>query len=628
MSPLHSANRATRSLSASSTRKRVAGFACLVFLGASSGLPHFVTDASANTAVTLQRSLSADRSKATNLDGATVSGSAYIFAAGVPSGGTVRFWIDDPTGSGAISRTDSTAPYDLVGGSATTAMPWVSTSAAGGTHTVTAEVIRYKTVYARTTATFTVVNGVSTLFGAAAPVVAQDPDTSAVEVGVKWTTDVSGSVTGIRFYKGSANTGTHVGSLWSSSGSKLATATFTGESVSGWQQASLATPVRVSPGQVYVVSYWAPVGRYAADMGWFSGRGADSGPLHAPADGVTGPNGVYRYGTSGFPTDSYNASNYWVDVTFVADSGTTTTTAPPATTTTTAAPATTTTTAPPATTTTTLPVSTTTTVPPATTTTTAPSTTTTTTTPVTPTGWPSASTTGVPAGTSLVSSGGMTITTAGAVVEGKDFSGTVTIAANNVTLRRSRVRANTFALVRINSGITGARIEDVEVDGLGTSGTEGSMGIYGSAAVARANIHGVENGYQPDDIGGSIVDSYIHDLGSPGSPHYDGIQIDGGQSNVLISHNVISVPDQTSAVMIDNYFGSIDNITVDNNKLSGGTYTVYSDGQFTGGLIRGVRITNNRFGPSQYGYALIRNNTLAASIGNVRDSDGSPIILV
>jgi hypothetical protein len=39
------------------------------------------------------------------------------------------------------------------------------------------------------------------------------PD-SAVEVGVKFRADVSGFVTGIRFYKSSENTGTHVGNLW------------------------------------------------------------------------------------------------------------------------------------------------------------------------------------------------------------------------------------------------------------------------------------------------------------------------------------------------------------------------------------------------------------------------------
>ena len=41
-------------------------------------------------------------------------------------------------------------------------------------------------------------------------------DTSAIELGVKFRSDVAGFITGLRFYKGAANTGTHVGSLWTS----------------------------------------------------------------------------------------------------------------------------------------------------------------------------------------------------------------------------------------------------------------------------------------------------------------------------------------------------------------------------------------------------------------------------
>ena len=41
-------------------------------------------------------------------------------------------------------------------------------------------------------------------------------DTSAVELGVKFKSDIDGFITGVRFYKGAANTGTHVGNLWTS----------------------------------------------------------------------------------------------------------------------------------------------------------------------------------------------------------------------------------------------------------------------------------------------------------------------------------------------------------------------------------------------------------------------------
>ena len=55
-------------------------------------------------------------------------------------------------------------------------------------------------------------------------------DASAVELGVRFTADVAGTITGMRFYKGPQNTGTHTGTLWSATGTKLATATFTSES--------------------------------------------------------------------------------------------------------------------------------------------------------------------------------------------------------------------------------------------------------------------------------------------------------------------------------------------------------------------------------------------------------------
>ena len=81
---------------------------------------------------------------------------------------------------------------------------------------------------------------------------------------------------------------------------------------------------------------------------------------------------------------------------------------------------------------------------------------------------------------------------------------------------------------------------------------------------------------------------------------------------------------QTSAVMIDNYFGAIKNIVVDRNRLIGGGFTVYSDGQFSGGPIKEVKITNNRMGKGGYDYVLIRNNS-AVFAGNVDDVTGKPI---
>jgi hypothetical protein len=150
------------------------------------------------------------------------------------------------------------------------------------------------------------------------PVVASDPDTGVVNLGVKFRTDVNGYITAIRFYKGAGNTGTHVGALWSSTGTLLGTATFNNETATGWQQANFTTPIPVTANTVYVASYRAPNGRYASDENFFATAGVDSGPLHLLRNGVSGGNGVYTYGgtTPLFPNSTFQSSNYWVDVVF------------------------------------------------------------------------------------------------------------------------------------------------------------------------------------------------------------------------------------------------------------------------------------------------------------------------
>ena len=117
-----------------------------------------------------------------------------------------------------------------------------------------------------------------------------------------------------------------------------------------------STPVAITANTVYVVSYHAKVGRYAYTHNTFANAGVDNGPLQAVdaavrfsgrsvvlekvvmdnvaatatlkngrlvldplKAGVSGGNGVYRYGSGVvFPNSSFNSSNYWVDVVFVA----------------------------------------------------------------------------------------------------------------------------------------------------------------------------------------------------------------------------------------------------------------------------------------------------------------------
>lgn len=147
-------------------------------------------------------------------------------------------------------------------------------------------------------------------------------DGGSIEIGVKFRADFNGYITGVRFYKAATNTGTHIGNLWSSTGSLLASAVFTNETASGWQQVSFNTPVLISANTTYIASYFAPKGHYSADSKFFLNSGLDNPPIHLLQNGVDGPNGVYSYGSvSTFPSSSFQATNYWVDIVYMPAQG-------------------------------------------------------------------------------------------------------------------------------------------------------------------------------------------------------------------------------------------------------------------------------------------------------------------
>ena len=159
-------------------------------------------------------------------------------------------------------------------------------------------------------------NGYSLWGSTFAPSVISSGDPQSVELGLKFTADFDGYIAGIRFYKGPSNTGTHTGNLWSSTGSMLASATFSGESLSGWQQVNLSSPVAITAGTVYVVSYHTNIGEYSYTRSYFTSA-YNNPPLHALQDSVNSGNGVYAYGAvSVFPTNTSQSSNYWVDVVY------------------------------------------------------------------------------------------------------------------------------------------------------------------------------------------------------------------------------------------------------------------------------------------------------------------------
>jgi hypothetical protein len=142
-------------------------------------------------------------------------------------------------------------------------------------------------------------------------------DPNPVELGLKFQASTDGEITGLKFYKGPQNTGTHVADLWSATGTLLATATFTNETGSGWQEVDLSSPVPITAGTTYIASYHTN-GEYSSDPNYFD-TSHTSGSLTAPSSQSSGGNGVYAYGSAGlFPTNTFNSTSYGVDVVFRA----------------------------------------------------------------------------------------------------------------------------------------------------------------------------------------------------------------------------------------------------------------------------------------------------------------------
>lgn len=370
-----------------------------------------------------------------------------------------------------------------------------------------------------------------------------DQDRAAVELGVRFRTDVAGKLAGIRYYKSAANTGRHTAHLWSNTGTLLASATFTSESASGWQTVRFGSPVTLVAGATYVASYHTDVGRYAGDTSYFKGRSVDSGPLHALADGQGGANGVYRYGATAFPNQTYQSTNYWVDVVFAPAAATADAGAPQPDSGTPAQDSGTT-------------------VPP----------------PATG-GWPGAANTGVPAGTTLTPyTGPCVITTANTVIDSKTINCNLEIKAAGVKITRSRI----IGTVSTDENSTGYSftLSDSEVD----AGNKPGTGV-GAVNFTALRVH-VRGGNRSMHCwkNCTIQDSYVHgQMTDPtGVYHESGIRMGQGAT---IRHNTIACdapdvpPDAGCSAALTGYgdFGPVQNNTIDNNliKANSGGYCAY-----------------------------------------------------
>ncbi|MBD2593985.1 DUF4082 domain-containing protein [Nostoc spongiaeforme FACHB-130] len=139
-----------------------------------------------------------------------------------------------------------------------------------------------------------------------------DANDRPYELGMKFRSARAGQINAIRFWKATSETGTHIGRIWSATGTLLASVTFTNETASGWQQQALSTPLNIQANTTYVVS----VNINAYYVGTYDqlATSITNGDLSSVADGN---NGLYNETSGAFPTNSFRNSNYYRDIDFV-----------------------------------------------------------------------------------------------------------------------------------------------------------------------------------------------------------------------------------------------------------------------------------------------------------------------
>jgi hypothetical protein len=214
-------------------------------------------------------------------------------------------------------------------------------------------------------------------------------------------------------------------------------------------------------------------------------------------------------------------------------------------------------------------------------------------------GYPDASNTGVPAGTALTASGSRTISTNGTVLNALEIKGTVTIAADNVTIQNSRIVESSggsgSVAVMLDNGADNFTIKNSEVVGpaSNSSGLESAVWNHydnPGASASRVYFHRCADCWEG---AGSFHDSYmVVDAAYSGS-HDEDIYVCG--TSVEVEHStLINTHEQTATVFGDTICGP-NTFIVRNSLLAGGGYVLYPQAN-SSSKVGTTEVVNNRFG--------------------------------
>ncbi|MBB6736042.1 DUF4082 domain-containing protein, partial [Cohnella zeiphila] len=345
--------------------------------------------------------------------------------------------------------------------------------------------------------------------------------------------------------------GDHVVRFWNDVTGTLAGGPFTFHYTGSdsWETLTLPSPVYINANVEYTVSVSTGTDSqkyYAYKPADLTNAGSNGGHLSWPANA-----GVYSTSLGSRPTGSYNGNNYLRDVVFDAD----------------AAP-----------------------------------------TPISPADWPNASNTGVPAGTSLTThTGVISIYDDNTVIDGWEVNGAIDVYANNVTIRNTKINSDSWWGINLRDGASNLTVENCTITGVAGAGPDNGGEDYGIAfggtgtfEAAYNDISGFANGIAAGH--GYIHDNYIHDLAAFVNlgneyAHTQAIYYGGTDATgLVIDHNTLLNPNQpaegaTAAIGLFADFGASHSITVNDNWMAGGTYTLYAGASGSDHIV----ITNNVF---------------------------------
>jgi hypothetical protein len=244
-------------------------------------------------------------------------------------------------------------------------------------------------------------------------------------------------------------------------------------------------------------------------------------------------------------------------------------------------------------------------------------------------GFPDATNTGVPSGTTLTTSAGFTASTNGVTYDKLDISGQVVVTADNVTLKRSRVRTTTTWPVKV----TGKNflLVDSEVDG--QNADDGACIAWNGFTALRDNLHGCGDGVRignNSDAPITVQDTYIHALSTATTlnGHQQNVSSFGEAGGATIEHSTLLLTGKpTAAVFLKGDQSSMTGaVTVKESLLDGGTYTIQNLNGNCCNAVASLTLTGNHLGEGFiFGFSNLDPNPVQS--GNIDDVTGAALTL-